>query len=178
MAKQYEEITDVLKAFIEQQKIFFIGTADTDGKINISPKGADTIRVLGKNRIVWLNLTGSGNETAAHILAVNRITIMFCSFDKSPMILRLYGKGEIIQPDSSRWNELITLFPEKTGARQIFEISVDCIRSSCGFQIPFYEFKGERDLLDKWAEKKGRTGIKQYWQEMNKFSLDGKPSGI
>lgn len=178
MAKQYEEITDALKLFIEQQKLFFVATADVDGKVNISPKGADTLRVCGENRLIWLNLTGSGNETAAHMLALNRITIMFCSFDKNPMILRLYGKGVVIHPDSSRWDELITLFPENIGARQIFDITVEYIQSSCGFQVPFYEYKGDRDLLDKSTEKKGRLGIKQYWQEKNKFSLDGKPTGI
>lgn len=178
MAKQFSKITDSLKEFIEQQKIFFVGTADADGRVNVSPKGADSFRVVGGNRVVWLNLTGSGNETAAHIAANNRMTIMFCSFDEKPVILRLYGSGRVIHPKDPGWSELAILFPENIGARQIFDIAIDFVQTSCGFQVPFYEYKGERDLLDKWAENKGRDGIEEYWQEKNKVSLDGKPTGI
>lgn len=178
MAKQFSEITDALKEFIEQQKIFFVGTADVDGRVNVSPKGSDSLRVVGKNRVVWLNLTGSGNETTTHMVAKNRITIMFCSFDKKPMILRLYGSGRVIHPKESRWDELTKLFPEKIGARQIFDITIDLVQTSCGYQVPFYEYRGERDLLDKWAENKGRNGVEKYWEENNKVSLDGKPTGI
>jgi len=178
MAKQFPEITDTQKAFIEQQKIFFIGTADVDGRVNVSPKGADSLRVVNKNRVVWLNLTGSGNETAAHMAAINRITIMFCSFDKKPMIMRLYGSGRVIHPKDPGWDELMELFPENIGARQIFDITVDMVLTSCGYQVPFYDFKCERDVLDKWSENKGPDGIKQYWEENNKISLDGKPTGL
>lgn len=178
MAKQFSEITDSLKEFIEKQKIFFVGTADLDGRVNVSPKGSDTLRVLGRNKIVWLNLTGSGNETAAHMIAKNRITIMFCSFDERPMILRLYGAGRVVHPDSSEWNKFTGLFHENIGARQIFDIDINLAQTSCGYQVPFYEYKGERDVLDKWAEKKGRKGIKEYWEANNKLSLDGKPTGI
>ena len=178
MAKLYNQITEPLKAFIEQQKIFFVATADTDGRINLSPKGGDSLRVLDGNRVIWLNLTGSGNETAAHMRVQNRITIMFCSFTASPMILRLYGKGAIIHEDSPAWPELITRFPGSTGARQVFDIAVDLAQTSCGFQVPFYEFKGDRDTLTKWADGKGRDGIRQYWREKNARSLDGKPTGI
>jgi hypothetical protein len=178
MAKQFSEITTSLKTFIEQQRIFFVGTADVDGRVNVSPKGSDSLRVVGNNRVVWLNLTGSGNETSAHMAATNRITIMFCSFDEKPMILRLYGRGQCVQPKDSAWDKLAELFPENIGARQIFDITIDLVQTSCGFQVPFYEYKSERDLLDKWAEKKGRDGIEQYWEENNKISLDGKPTGI
>jgi len=178
MAKQFSEITDALKGFIERQRIFFVGTADVDGRVNVSPKGSDSLRVVDKKRVVWLNLTGSGNETAAHMMAKNRITIMFCSFDETPMILRLYGSGRIVHPKDPGWDKLASLFPEKIGARQIFDITVDLVQTSCGFQVPFYEYKGERDLLDRWAENKGHDGIERYWEENNKISLDGKPTGI
>ena len=178
MAKQFAEITDTLKGFIEQQKIFFVGTADVDGRVNVSPKGSDSLRVVNKNRVVWLNLTGSGNETAAHLIAKNRITIMFCSLDEKPMILRLYGNGKVIHPKDAEWEPLAKLFPENIGARQIFDVTIDLVQTSCGFQVPFYEYAGERGLLEKWAENKGRDGVEQYWEENNKISLDGKPTGI
>lgn len=178
MARQFPEITDALKGFIERQKIFFVGTADVDGRVNVSPKGSDSFRIIDKNRVVWLNLTGSGNETAAHLIANNRITIMFCALDGKPMILRLYGSGKTIHPKDADWESLATLFPEKIGARQIFDISIDLVQTSCGFQVPFYEYEGERDLLDKWTENKGRDGVEQYWEDNNKTSLDGKPTGI
>ena len=178
MAKLYNEISESLKSFIEQQKIFFVATATADGRINLSPKGGDYLRVIDETRLIWLNLTGSGNETAAHMQIHNRITIMFCSFVDNPMILRLYGKGEILHEDSPAWPGLITRFPANTGARQIFDITIDAVQTSCGFQVPFYEYRGERDTLDKWSEKKGRDGIRQYWQETNSLSLDGLPTGI
>ncbi len=178
MAKKFPEITDDLKEFIEKQKIFFVGTADVEGRVNVSPKGSDSLRVVGRNRIVWLNLTGSGNETAAHIIAENRITLMFCSFDQKPMILRLYGSGRVVHRKEAGWDELSELFPVKPGARQFFDISVDLVQTSCGFQVPFYEYRGERDLLDKWSENRGRDGVERYWEENNKISLDGKLTGI
>jgi hypothetical protein len=178
MARQFPEITDALKEFIGRQKIFFVGTADGDGRVNVSPKGSDSLRVIDKNHIVWLNLTGSGNETAAHMIAKNRMTIMFCSFDEKPMILRLYGSGRIIHQKDSGWDNFMGLFPAKIGARQIFDITIDLVQTSCCFQVPFYEYKGEHDLLDQWAENKGRNGVKRYWEENNKMSLDGKPTGI
>ncbi len=177
MAK-YSEINDTLKSFIERQKLFFVGTADVEGRVNISPKGGDSLRVIDKNRVVWLNLTGSGNETAAHMVAINRITIMCCAFDEKPMIVRLYGNGRIVHSKDPDLNKLADLFPEYIGARQIFNVSIDLVQKSCGYQVPFYEFKGERDLLRKFAEKKGRTGIEQYWEENNRISLDGKPTDI
>jgi len=178
MAKQYTEITTDIKTFIAQQKIYFVGTADVNGRVNVSPKGADSFRVLDKNRVAWLNLTGSGNETAAHLLEQNRITIMFCSFEKHPVILRLYGSGKAVYPKDPQWDELATLFPAHTGSRQIFDINIDLVQTSCGYQVPFYEYKSERNTLEKWAEKKGSDGVKEYWEENNKVSLDGKPTGL
>lgn len=178
MAKQYPDINDELKSFITEQKIFFVATADKDGRVNLSPKGADTIRVLNNKRIAWLNLTGSGNETAAHILANNRITIMFCSFDETPVILRIYGRAKIIHPHDKNWSEFSDTFSARTGARQIFDVEVELVQTSCGFQVPYFEYKGERDTLEKWENKRGASGIRQYWQEKNRISLDGKPTDI
>ncbi len=178
MAQQFSEISSEMTEFIHKQKVFFIGTADDDGRVNISPKGSDSLRVLGSNRVVWLNLTGSGNESAAHMMANNRLTIMFCSFEEKPMILRLYGSGIIIHPGNAEWDELSKLFPDKIGARQFFDIAVDLVQTSCGFQVPYYDYMGERDMLDKWTERRGRAGIEQYWGEGNRRSIDGKPTGI
>jgi len=178
MAQQFSEISPEITQFIQNQKIFFVGTADDDGRVNISPKGSDSLRILGSNRVVWLNLTGSGNESAAHMMANNRITIMFCSFEEKPMILRLYGSGNIVHPGNAEWDELSKLFPEKKGARQFFDIAVDLVQTSCGFQVPYYDYLGERDMLDKWAAARGREDIEQYWEERNKHSIDGKPTGI
>ena len=178
MATQYDSISETLSTFIDQQKIFFIATADVDGRVNVSPKGADTLRVLGPNQVVWLNLTGSGNETAAHLLNQNRITLMFCAFVGKPMILRLYGTAQAIHPRNSKWPELYSLFEENIGARQIFDVAVDLVQTSCGEQVPLYQFEADRENLDRWSTHKGEAGIKNWWEEVNSKSIDGKPTGI
>ena len=178
MAQQFSEISDKIKTFIEQQKLFFVGSADMDGRVNLSPKGADSLRVVNGNRVLWMNLTGSGNETAAHLLGVNRLTIMFCSFEEKPMILRLYGTAKIVHPFDTEWSELSNLFPPSVGARQVFDVSVDMVQTSCGFQVPYFEYQGERDMLEKWNDKRGREGIEQYWKDENQLSIDGKPTGV
>ena len=178
MAQRYTEITDKLAEFIQQQKIFFVGTAAQDGAVNVSPKGMDTLRVLDKNRLVWLNLTGSGNETAAHLRECDRITIMFCAFAGNPTILRIYGHAKVLHPRDKKWNRLISLFPSIPGARQIIDVRVVMAQTSCGMGVPGFDFIGERDQLDQWARKRGPQGIRQYWEEKNQLSLDGKPTGI
>jgi hypothetical protein len=178
MSSQFESISDKLITFIQQQQIFFVATADSDSRVNVSPKGADTFRVLGPNRVVWLNLTGSGNETAAHLLNNSLITIMFCSFSGKPVILRLYGKARAIHPRDSDWPELSALFDANVGARQVLDVDVDLVQTSCGYQVPLYQFEGERGNLDRWAENKGEAGIQDYWQEANQLSIDGKSTGI
>jgi len=178
MAKQFEEIDDTLKAFIQSQNIFFVATADVDGKVNLSPKGGDSLRVLEPNRVIWLNLTGSGNETAAHILNKNRITIMLCAFDGKPLILRLYGTAKIYYEQDKEWAELINHFPDYSGKRQIFDVTVELVQTSCGYAVPNYEFLSERNELDNWAVKQGPEKIKKYWEDNNRFSVDGKPTGI
>ena len=178
MAKQLPALDDRLTAFIEAQPMFFVATAAAGGRVNLSPKGSDSLRVLGPNRVVWLNRTGSGNETAAHVLDSNRITIMFCAFDDAPLILRLYGAVAIAHPGDDAWRELEPLFPRYLGARQLFDVSVDLVQTSCGFGVPLMEYRGERELLDRWAERKGQPGIEAYWQEKNTASIDGLPTDI
>lgn len=164
--------------FIRQQAMFFVGTAGADGFVNVSPKGMDTFRILSSQRVIWLNLTGSGNETAAHILESGRMTIMFCSFEKQPLILRLYGRARMVLPDDSQWPALIGHFSDYTGARQVFDLQLELVQTSCGYAVPFYELKGQRPTLEKWANGRGGAGIREYWQRKNTVSLDGKPTGI
>lgn len=178
MGSKRTEITDQLRNFIERQRLFFVATADCEGRINISPKGLDTLRVLGANRVVWLNLTGSGNETAAHLQRNDRITIMLCAFEGDPLILRLYGHGRVYHPRNPQWRSLIGLFPLLAGARQIIDMTVDLVQTSCGMAVPRLVFKAERDELEKWARRKGEEGIRAYWREKNQLSLDGKPTKI
>jgi len=178
MAKFYTSITKRVQQFIEKQKVFFVATAPENGRINISPKGMDSFRVMNENRVLWLNVTGSGNETAAHLLEKNRITIMFCSFEGAPNILRLYGKGKEIKETDPNWNEVISLFPETPGTRQIFDIAIESVQTSCGMSIPFFEYKGEREELNDWAAKKGKDGIKDYWEAKNQTSIDGLATHI
>ena len=178
MSDIFEKLEPEHISFIEKQHIFFVGTAGSEGSINVSPKGMDSFRVLDQSRVAWLNLTGSGNETAAHVLENGRMTVMFCSFDKQPLILRLYGKASTLHPRDSAWDGLASLFPEYTGARQIFELSLDMVQTSCGYAVPYYELKGERPTLRKWADNNGREAVENYWLEKNTRSLDGKDTGI
>ncbi len=178
MAEQYSELSDELTRFIEQQKIFFVGTAAPDGRVNVSPKGQDSLRVLGPNQILWMNLTGSGNETAAHLLEANRITLMWCAFEGPPMILRAYGSAESVHRHHPRYSELTELIPASIGTRQYFLMDVDLVQTSCGYAVPFFDYNEDRIALDKWTEKRGEDGIKAYWAEQNQLSLDGKPTGV
>lgn len=178
MGKKLDHIPLRLQDFIVAQKIFFVGTAAAEGQVNISPKGTDSFRIIDQNKIVWLNLTGSGNETAAHVQLHDRMTILFCSFEKNPMILRLYGSAKLYHPRDTQFQEYITLFPPNSGARQIIEMEVDLVQTSCGFAVPLMDFRAERTTLNDWAKKKGETGIREYWKEKNQISLDGFPTQI
>ena len=173
MGKLIDCIKPELKDFIEKQKIFFVGTAADEGRVSVSPKGSDSFRVIDENKVVWHNLTGSGNETAAHLLINDRMTIMFCSFDEKPLILRLYGNAKIYHPRDEEYNNYIGLFEETVASRQIIEMQVDLVQTSCGFAVPLMEFKEERGTLDTWAEKKGPDLIKDYWEKKNTKSIDG-----
>lgn len=173
MGKQLESLTPKLVTFIENQKLFFVGTARSDGRVNVSPKGMDSLRVIDQNKVIWLNLTGSGNETAAHLLENDRMTIMFCSFDEKPLILRLYGKAKIYHPRDARFEELLPYFDIKRGARQIIELDIDLVQTSCGFAVPIMDFVEERSTLDKWTNNKNDDELKDYWKKKNTMSLDG-----
>ena len=179
MANFFDTLTKDQIEFINRQHIYFVGTAGAEATINVSPKGMDSLRVIDPNKIVWLNLTGSGNETAAHVLENNRMTIMFCSYEKQPLILRLYGTANIVHPrNTEQWSRYAALFNDQPGTRQFFEFSLDQAQTSCGFAIPLLEFKAERDTLAKWAVNKGDDGISKHWSEKNQTSIDGKPTAI
>lgn len=178
MGKRYNEITEAHIRFISEQKIFFVGTATADSRVNVSPKGMDTLQVLSPSRVIWLNLTGSGNETSAHVQLDPRMTIMFCAFEGDPLILRLYGSARVVHQTNADWEELYRHFPQQTGARQIFDLAIDMVQSSCGFAVPFFDYAGEREMLTEWAAKKGEDGIRQYWTDKNQTSLDGLPTHI
>lgn len=178
MSERFEKLDDKLKAFIRQQHVYFVGTAGAEGFVNVSPKGMDSFRILDDTTVAWLNLTGSGNETAAHVLENGRMTVMFCSFDKQPLIMRLYGQAATVHPRDERWDELSALFPVYSGARQVFTLDLELIQTSCGYAVPYYELQGERPTLTKWAEKRGESGILDYWDEKNRKSLNDKDTGI
>ncbi len=178
MGNRYEELSEKHIGFIAQQKIFFVGTATVDSRVNISPKGMNSFRVLSKRRAVWLNVTGSGNETSAHVQYSPRMTIMFCAFDGSPLILRLYGTAKVTHRGDPEWEALFSVFEPLPGARQIFDLSIDLVQTSCGMAVPCYSYLGDRELLNDWAAKKGENQIRQYWEEKNQISLDGIPTNI
>jgi hypothetical protein len=178
MAKQFSGFTEDHTRFVAEQHVFFVATAAPTGRVNLSPKGMDSLRILGPNRLIWLNVTGSGNETAAHLLEDPRMTLMWCSFTTRPLILRAYGTARTSASGAADWAELYAQFPDTPGARQIFELDVDLVQSSCGYAVPFMDFRAPRDTLKGWAEQKGPDGIAAYWQERNETSIDGKPTGI
>ena len=180
MSNFYPTLTAKLREFIARQRLFFTATAPLDraGRINLSPKGMDTFRVLDDGHVAYLDLTGSGNETAAHIHENGRLTIMFCSFDAKPLILRLYGQGDLVLPPDAEWAALVRHFePGLPGVRQIIRLTISSVQTSCGFGVPLYEYAGERPTLRQWGEKKGEAGVKDYQRERNRTSIDGLPTG-
>ena len=181
MAKQFPSISPELKAFIERQHIFFTASATADSRINLSPKGLDGFRVVGDNEVCYLDHTGSGNEAAAHLMADGRLTVMFCAFEGPPMILRLYGRGRVARKGTDEYARYLAGFfdgNEPAGARQIVIQDIDLVQTSCGFGVPLHEYKEERPSLIRWAEQKGEDGIAEYWQEKNRVSIDGLPTGV
>lgn len=178
MGQRFTEIKPSLQEFIEQQKMFFVGTAAADGRVNVSPKGMDSLRVLDSRRVAWLNVTGSGNESAAHVLEIPRMTLMFCAFSGKPLILRLYGTARVIHRGEPEWAQLYGLFPPTPGARQVFELAVDLVQTSCGMAVPYFDYAGDREDLSAWATRKGEAGLRDYWAERNSLSIDGRDTGI
>ncbi|PIE13862.1 MAG: pyridoxamine 5'-phosphate oxidase [Rhodobacterales bacterium] len=176
MARQFPALDAAQTRFIHEQHLFFVGSAAAKGRVNISPKGMDSLRVLGPNRIIWRNLTGSGNETAGHLLQENRITLMWCSFTKRPLILRCYGTARAVHVDEERFEMLNAHFPPHSGTRQVYDMAVDLVQTSCGYAVPFFEHMGERDTLTKWSEDRGADGLRAYWDERNGETIDGFPT--
>lgn len=178
MAKFYPALTPELRDFIANQQMFFVGSAPRDGRVNVSPKGLDSLRILADDRIAYLDHTGSSNETAAHLLDNGRLTLMFCAFADEPLTLRLYGQGYSVQPAHQAWAELAAHFPAMPGARQIIVMDIESLQTSCGGGVPLYEYQGQRDMLPRWAEKKGAEGMRAYRNEKNRISIDGLPTGL
>ncbi len=176
MGDLYDAIDDKLSRFIEAQHVFFVATAPHDGHVNLSPKGLDSFRVLGPRTVAYIDYVGSGAETIAHIRENGRITIMLCSFDGPPKILRLHGTGEVLEPQDAAFAELRDEFPDDMRARSIIRVNVDRISDSCGYGVPVMTFEAERTLLRQWAEKKGDDKLEQYQIEKNAASIDGLPA--
>lgn len=177
--KVYSEISTDLATWIEAQHVFFIATAPLSekGHVNLSPRGLDSLRVVSPNQIAILDLTGSGNESAAHMMENGRVTVMFCAFSDKPRILRLFGKGAALPPSHAQWNEYRPLFDESMpGVRQIFRIDVDRVQTSCGFGVPLMDFVANRTQLTEWAVKKGEEELVKYREENNSRSIDGLSS--
>jgi hypothetical protein len=181
MAKQYAQIEPPLRAFVERQQMFFVATAADGGRVNLSPKGLDALRVLDPDTVVYLDRTGSGNETAAHLRHDGRLTLMFCAFEGPPRILRLYGRGRALPAGTAEYARILAdAFggEEPLGARQIVQLDVELVQTSCGFGVPLYTYQGERTALDKWAESKGADGLETYRREHNARSIDGLTTGL
>jgi hypothetical protein len=175
MGKRYPELLESHQTFIAAPHLFFVATAAPEGRVNVSPKGMDSLRVLSPTRIVWRSVTGSGNETAAHLLESPRMTLMWCAFEGRPLILRAYGEARAVYPGDPDWDALITHFPALPGTRSLFDVRVDLVQTSCGMAVPYFDYAGDRDDLNRWAENKGEDGLRRYRQEKNAVSLDGKP---
>ncbi|MEM6654998.1 MAG: pyridoxamine 5'-phosphate oxidase family protein [Planctomycetota bacterium] len=187
MGKVYDEITPELRAWIEQQRVFFVATAPTgldgergEGHVNCSPKGLDSFRVLGPTMVAYLDLTGSGAETIAHLRENGRICLMFCALEGPPLIVRLHGTGTVVTPEAADWREQLAPFAgpltEQPGARSIIRVECTRVSDSCGYGVPRYEFADERDTLGKWCTKKGDDGLAAYQQKHNLASIDGLPA--
>lgn len=178
MAKFFPQLSPEHQKFIEQQHVFFVATAPRAGRINLSPKGMNTFRCLSPHEVAYLDLTGSGNETAAHLRDDDRLTIMFCSFATEPLILRLYGRGRVVGMASTEGNALAGQFDALPGVRQIIAQRIESVQTSCGFAVPEYAFQGERATLRRWAENKGVEGIAEYQRTRNRTSIDGLSTGL
>jgi len=179
MANITEGLNQEDKNFIKKQKMFFVSTTPKEGKINLSPKGLDdTFKIINNNKILWLNYFGSGNETAAHLLEDNRMTIMFCAFDGEANILRLYCTARAIQEKNKEWEEYISNFPVSRAARQVFEVTIHNVNNSCGMGVPLYDFQGQRDELTNFYDNSTKEEHIKYMKKGNQISFDGKPTKL
>jgi pyridoxamine 5'-phosphate oxidase-like protein len=178
MAKFLPALDERLTEFIRKQRIFFTGTAPRHGRVNVSPKGLDTFRILSPSRVGYLDATGSGNETAAHLFENGRITLMFCAFEGPPLIVRLYCRGRSVQVRHPEWTELRPHFgPPLTGERQLIIAEIESVQTSCGYGVPLYQFQEDRPQLEAWAERKGPETLVAYRREKNTVSIDGAATG-
>lgn len=178
MGKQFQALSTAHMQFIAEQKVFFVATAVDQGRVNISPKGMNSLKVVSPQQVMWLNVTGSGNETAAHVQQNARMTMMFMALSGDPLILRLYGQANVIHKHDPAWQTLIGQFDPLPGARQIFELNIELVQTSCGMSVPYMDYVGEREQLNHWAAAKGEAGIEAYWQAKNHTSIDGLPTYI
>ena len=177
MGKIYTEFDDRLRQFVAAQRMFFVATAPlaTEGHINLSPKGLDSFRILGNTTVAYLDLSGSGVETIAHVRENGRLTIMFCAFEGAPRILRLYGRGRAVEPGETDWNNYRGEFPTYAGIRSVIVMDVERIADSCGYGVPRYDFSEQRSQLTDYAERKGEATMARYRREYNRQSIDGLP---
>jgi hypothetical protein len=175
MGKFFQNIEPAHRKFAEKQHLFFVGTAplSVEGHINVSPKSATGFRILSENKVAYLDLIGSGNETSAHTLENGRITFMFCSFAKTPNILRFYGKGRCILPNSEEWPLLSEHFDLVHGLRQIIVADIDLVQTSCGYGVPNYQYLGEKNIYNDWADRKTPEEMQVYVRQKNLVSIDG-----
>jgi hypothetical protein len=180
MGKQFEKIEPEHRAFIERQKIFFVASAPPKGRVNVSPKGLSSLRVLGEREVAYLDCTGSGSETRAHLMASDdkRLTIMFCAFEGAPVVLRLYGQGQSLMRGTPEYAALLANFEEVPGARQIVRLAVDLVQTSCGMGVPFFDYKEERGSLVRYWTTHGIDSLRKYWGLKNMKSIDGLPTGF
>lgn len=181
MSKMFAAIEPQHRDFILRQKMFFVASSAPAARVNLSPKSADALRFVDDDAAVYIDRTGSGNETAAHLRADGRLTFMFCAFDGPPLILRLYGRGRVLRRGGDDYARLLASAfagEEPPGARQMIRLDVDLVQTSCGFAVPLYDYAGERDALDHWAEAKGETALDAYRREKNRLSIDGLPTGL
>ena len=178
MGKQFAKIEAGHKAFIARQRIFFVASAAPNGRVNVSPKGMSTFQVLGDNDVAYLDCTGSGSETRAHLLASDekRLTIMFCAFEGDPMIVRLYGQGQSLMRGTPEYAALLPQFEEVPGARQIVRLAVELVQTSCGMGVPFFDYKEERGSLVRYWTAQGIDNLRKYWRLKNARSIDGLPT--
>lgn len=173
--KRYPSIDARLKAFVEAQPVYFVGTASEGARISVSPKGIDSFRVLGPNRVAYADMTGATNEAAAHLQRDGRITLLFCSFSRTANIVRIYGKGRVVLPSDGDWDEIAGAMPLPAGTRHFIDILVDEVIDNCGYGVPEMTLVRERPTLTGWSERKGDDGLRAYRQEKNRVSIDGLP---
>jgi hypothetical protein len=175
-----DRLSPELQRFLESQAVFFVATAPAGarGHVNLSPKGLDSLRVLSDRKLGYLDLTGSGNETSAHLLENGRMTLMVCAFEGPPRILRVYGQGSVHLPGSERWDELRPRFPDLEGTRQIVTLAIERVATSCGYGVPKMRLEGPRDTLRTWSRSKGVEGLREYRRRANRASVDGLPTHL